>query len=384
MIKDVTELQKSEMVIDPFGPTLIRDYSDLFDKKLVEPFNINKFPNPNRLMRRGIVFAHTGIETILDAIGNKKEFYTLTGIRPTFEKLHLGNKLVVENMIYFQKLGAKTYVLVADIEAASIKNVPYEEGKRIALGFHIPAYIALGLDPKKTIFYFQSENIIVNQLAPLFTRKITNNEFEAIYGYEMRGPEIFSSFTQAADILFPQKYENKSMPGVIPVGIDQSPHIRLARDVARKSKSIFNFILPAGFYNKFTPSLNGEFKMSKSVPGSYIEIPEDIESVTQKIKNTLTGGGNDIDEQQRVGGKPEKCMVFELLRQHLIEDDNELDEIRQKCVTGKMVCGKCKAYTTELMKKFMEDFNKKFKEAKTKKIQLLRNHEPISIDLSEY
>src|SRR3989338_4936001 len=202
----------------------------------------------------------------------KKPFYVLSGIMPTAQKVHFGTKMVVENISYFQKHGAKTFCLVADLEAAAARNVSLEEARKNALEFQIPAYIALGLDPKKTTFYFQSENRDVIKLAYEVSNKITLNEFRAVYG-QADPSRILSALTQIGDILYPQLEE--VMPGVIPVGVDQDPHIRLTRDAARRMKEK-KFFLPSGLYHKFTPSLDGEIKMSKSKPESCIDLPEDI------------------------------------------------------------------------------------------------------------
>ena len=72
---------------------------------------------------------------------------------PSGEKIHFGNKSVVENIRYFQENGGHAYILVADLESAAARGVSLEEARKRALDFHIPAFIALGLDPKKTTFY---------------------------------------------------------------------------------------------------------------------------------------------------------------------------------------------------------------------------------------
>ncbi|MCK5025750.1 MAG: tryptophan--tRNA ligase, partial [Nanoarchaeota archaeon] len=144
--------------IDVYGSELVEDYAKVIRDFGLEVFDPSIFPEPNRIMRRGEVFAGRGLKIIADCIKNKKPFYVLSGIMPTGDKLHFGSKLVVEQISYFQKHGAKAYILVADLEAMASRGVTLEQAKQRALDFHIPAYIALGLDPKKTIFYFQSEN----------------------------------------------------------------------------------------------------------------------------------------------------------------------------------------------------------------------------------
>jgi tryptophanyl-tRNA synthetase len=105
-------------------------------------------------------------------------------------------------------------------------------------------------------------------------------------------------------------------------------------------------------------------KMSKSSPNSFISIPEDPDAVAKKMMNAKTGGQKTIEEQKKLGGKPEECIVFEMFKQHLIEDDKELNRTYEDCKSGKIMCGDCKLKAAKLMKEFMEDFNKKFKKAK--------------------
>ena len=356
--------EMSRITIDPWGSFLVKDYEKLIGNYGLEPFTdemLAKLPDPNYLMRRRIVFAHTDFMRVIDAIRSKKKFYVLSGIMPTLERIHLGTRLVIENIKYFQEQGAETYVLVADLEASATRQVPLEVAEERALNFHIPAYIALGLNAKKTTFYFQSKNEKVKNLAFIFSNKITLNEFRSIYGTN-EPSRIISSLLQAGDILFPQLKER--MPGVIPVGPDQSPHVLLARDVVNRTKSTFNFVPPSGLYHKFTPSLSGKLKMSKSEPKSCIMVPDDPKEVEKKIMNALTGGRRNLEEQKRLGGEPEKCMVFELFKQHLVEKDEELNKIFEDCKSGRLICGDCKRMAVEKMKKFLEDFNKKFEKAK--------------------
>jgi len=347
-------------IIDPYGSELVEDYHKIIKDFGLSSFNSKDYPKPNRLMRRGVVFAERDMKTTLKAMKEKKPFYVLSGIMPTAEKVHFGTKMVVENIAYFQKHGAKTFCLVADLEAAAARGVSLKEAKQRALDFQIPAYIALGLDPKKTIFYFQSENKEVMHLAYEFSKRITLNEYKAIFGIADPG-RIMSALTQAADILYPQLKER--MPGVIPVGPDQDPAIRLTRDIVRRTKAK-KFFLPAALYHKFTPSLDGEIKMSKSRPESCIELPEEEKSITKKIMRAKTGGRETIKKQKKLGGEPEKCMIFELYKQHLIEDDKELQKIHKNCKAGKLLCGEDKQNCCKLMTKFMKTLEKNIEKAR--------------------
>ncbi|MBU1199490.1 MAG: tryptophan--tRNA ligase [Nanoarchaeota archaeon] len=342
-------------IIDPYGSELVEDYTKIIKDFGLDVFTPTTFPEPNRIMRRGVVFAGRDLNIIAKCIKEKKPFYALSGIMPTSPQIHLGNKMVVENLAYFQKHGAITFILIADLEAAAARGVSLEEGRQSALDFHIPAYLALGLDPKKTIFYFQSENKDVVHFAYEAAKKITLNEFKAIYGNADPG-RIMSAVTQVGDILYPQFKER--MPGIIPVGLDQDPHIRLTRDIVSRMKAK-KFFAPSSLYHKYTPSLDGSIKMSKSKPESCINLPEDPKDVCKKIKRALTGGRDTLEEHRKLGAVIEKDMVFELLKQHLIEDDAELDKIYNEYKSGKMTSGELKQIACEKMTAFMNDFTAK-------------------------
>ena len=113
-----------------------------------------------------------------------------------------------------------------------------EKGRRIALEEYISHYAALGLDPEKTNVYFQSSRPIVQRLGFQLGKRTNLNEFESIYGFngETNLAHVQAPLVQVGDILHPQTDEYGGLrPIVVPVGVDQDPHLRLTRGLASKT-----------------------------------------------------------------------------------------------------------------------------------------------------
>ena len=169
---------------------------------------------------------------------------------------------------------------------------------------------------------------------------------------------------QVADILLPQIEEfGGPKKVVVPVGIDQDPHIRLTRDIAHKLFDEMGFLSPASTYHRFLTGLTGD-KMSSSKPATAIYLNDDIKSAVKKVKSAKTGGRESLKEQQELGGEVDKCVIYEMLLYHFIDDDEELEKIRNDCLNGTLRCGDCKARTAELMEEFLDDLHEKQIEAR--------------------
>ena len=218
--------------IDPWGANKY-EYDKLFQ------FGIEKFddvwkglPNPPFFYRRGIVFGHRDFHKIEDAIKRKKPWVVLTGLMPS-GKMHMGHKIVIDQVIYYQSIGADIHIAVADIEAYATRGYSLKEAEKIAIEEYISNYIALGLKPCH--IYFQSKNNDVKDLGYLLAKKANLSEVNAIYGFSgsTNMAHVFAPFIQAGDILHVQMEKYGGLrPTLVPVGVDQDPHIRFCRDIA--------------------------------------------------------------------------------------------------------------------------------------------------------
>ena len=345
--------------LDPWGSMKIENYDKLFSEFGIESFEkfsrmLDKREISNRYIRRKIIFGHRDFGRIMSAIENSTEFVMMTGLMPS-GRFHFGHKMLADQIVWYQGVGAEVYLCVADLEAYLTRNKTPDECKRTAIEEYLKNYVALGLTDKNLHFWFQSDyRLPYYQMRDRLANRVTFNELSAIYG-ELSPGKILSVLTQVADILHPQLDEfSGKVPVVVPVGADQDPHIRLTRDIASK----ISLIPPSSTYHKFMEGLQGG-KMSSSDERSYIALTDTPDDAERKIKSAVTGGRDTAKKQKELGGVPEKCMVYELFVYHLIESDEELSEIYRKCKSGEMSCGKCKSLCASLIGEFLEKHNEK-------------------------
>lgn len=225
------------MKIDPWSALNIDDYSKLFDEFGIQPFDevVREIENPHKFMNRKIIFGHRNYDRITDAMNNKKPFSVMSGFMPS-GKIHLGHKMVMEEIIWHQQQGANAFVGIADRESHAVRGMSWERCKDIGINEYIISLIALGFEPNGHI-YFQSGSEQVKDLAFELSSKANYSELSAIYGFtgETNVAHMLSAVTQSADILHPQLEEyGGPNPTVIPVGSDQDPHIRLTRGLGHK------------------------------------------------------------------------------------------------------------------------------------------------------
>ena len=225
-----------DVTLDPWGSASVDDYRKLFEQFGIEAFDdvLPQVPNPHYLMRRGVVFGHRDYGPIADAMANDDPFAVLSGWMPTGDP-HIGHKLMIEEIVYHQQQGGDAYALVADLEANSARGLSWAEIDRHTEEYLL-SLLALGFDPEEGEIYRQSGNERLQNLAFELGAEANFSEMQALYGFdgETNISHMQSVVTQMADILYPQLDEPK--PTVIPVGPDQDPHMRFARDLADRTR----------------------------------------------------------------------------------------------------------------------------------------------------
>ena len=234
-------------MLDPWETGQIKDYG-----KIMQEFGIDRFdptilpdgPPLPRLFKERIVFGQRGFSTILNRMRTGEPFAVLTGLMPS-GKMHLGHKMVIDQIKYFQEFRSNIIVAVADIEAYATRGMDLKSSEKLAIDSYIKNYLALGLGKEGFEVYFQSKRQDVKDIAIEVGKKVNLSTMKAIYGFNdsTNMSHMHAPLIQAGDILHPQKRLGP-IPVVVPVGIDQDPHIRLCRDLA-SSFRIFNATVTA-------------------------------------------------------------------------------------------------------------------------------------------
>ena len=236
-----------------------------------------------------------------------------SGIQPT-GNLHLGNYLgAMRNWVRLQDSYECIYCVV-DLHAITMWQDPLE--LRASTREVTAAFIAAGIDSKKSIIFNQSRNSDHAQLAWVFNcvarlgwlNRMTQFKEKAGKHRENASIGLYDyPVLMAADIL---AYKATH----VPVGDDQRQHLELARDIAQKFNNDFGvdlFPMPEpiilGVASRVMSLRNGMQKMSKSDPSEYsrINLKDGSDDIALKIRKAKTDPEPLPSEVAGLEGRPE-------------------------------------------------------------------------------
>ncbi|MCL5010498.1 MAG: tryptophan--tRNA ligase [Patescibacteria group bacterium] len=242
-----------------------------------------------------------------------------SGIRAT-GRLHLGNYLgAVKGMLALQD----QYDCIFSVVDLHTITVPYDpKTLRSSVREIILDYLAAGLDPEKCKLEIQSKVPQHTELAYLLSTIYPVSRLEDLPTYKdkkLQYPRyvnmglLYYPVLMAADILL---YKAE----FVPVGIDQEPHLEVAREIARKFNSMFGQTFPEPHRFKTTgeyiPSLIGGGKMSKSVDGSFINLTDSPETIKSRLAASPTDSGTMGGEIPKTGGVANLFALLKLFVSH--------------------------------------------------------------------
>jgi len=344
------------------------------NRKLVEKFGAEAISNLKDVpdfytFKKGLIYSHRDFDNFYSALKKGEKCAILSGLNAS-GTLHIGHKPVFDTNLFFQKkCGIPVFIPISDDESYVTGKVKDQEEALINSLELAKELIAYGFDPRKTYFIIDQIYTNIYNLAIKLSRKVNLSEIKATYGYrneENIGLHFYPA-VQSAHILFPQeKYGIKNV--LVPIGPDEDAHIRISRDIARRT----GCRLPAILHVFFLPGIDGK-KMSKS-KNNAIFFKDDPKTIKKKVNRAFSGGRDTAEEQRRYGGNPDKDVsIFYLTK--LFLNDRESKKLIQDYKSGKILTKDVKQKLSEELIKFTRDFQKKLKKVNLKHLNksILRN-----------
>ena len=252
----------------------------------------------------------------------------LSGIQPS-GSLHIGNYFaMMQPMIRFQKEHL-LFCFIVNLHA--LTTVSDAEGLRANTLRAALDFLALGLDPEKSIFWVQGDVPEVCELTWILNNHTPVGLLERAHSYKDKLAKgipahngLFSyPVLMAADILLYQA-------NAVPVGKDQKQHLEITRDIAIKFNATCGdtFVVPEAWIDEGTatvPGIDGQ-KMSKSYDNT-LEIFGEEDELRKKVMRIVTDSTPVKDPKD-----PDKCNLFALIS--LFLDRKEKEELAERYRAG--------------------------------------------------
>ena len=280
----------------------------------------------------------------------------LTGDRPT-GRLHLGHYVgTLANRVKLQN-EYECFFIVADLHVLTTKISKKEINKinenvcQLVLD-----YLSVGIDPKKSVIYRQSQVPEVTYLSLLFSMLVTVPRCERVptlkevmHDLNITKPSLgllTYPVLQAADILMVKAH-------LVPVGKDQESHIELTREIAHKFNEMYEQVFPEpktliGEVPTL-PGLDGKAKMSKSL-GNCIYLSDGEKIVKEKVMGMYT-------DPTRIHptnpGHIKDNPVF-IYHDAFNQNKKEVKELKKRYQTGKVGDVEVKEKLAEAINEFLD------------------------------
>ena len=290
----------------------------------------------------------------------------LSGIQPS-GALHLGNYFgMMRPAIELQEKGEAFYFIADYHSMTSLFDAAQRRKNTLDVALD---FLACGLDPKKSVFFRQSDRPEHTELAWILSTLTPMSLLEKCHSYKDKSAKgvpvnhgLFAyPVLMAADILL---YD----ANIVPVGRDQKQHVEVTRDIAIKFNEHYGqtFVIPEPKIREevaVVPGTDGQ-KMTKSY-GNTIEIFGDEKAIRKKIM------GIKMDSRMPEEPKPDadKNLAIQLLR--LVAPPAVAADYESRLRAGGLGYG-------DLKKALFEHYWNYFAEARKKRVELVANPDYVN------
>jgi tryptophanyl-tRNA synthetase len=288
----------------------------------------------------------------------KKQGRVFSGARPTGRQ-HLGNYLgAIKNYVALQDEYEENLYCIVDVHALTTTKTT-ENLKQNTFDMTLD-WLAAGLRPEESMIFIQSHvpevlelHVFLSMVTPLgkltdlptFKEKIRQQPHNINYGL------VGYPVLMAADIVLYKAI-------VVPVGIDQAPHIEFTREVVRS----FNYryqtdvLIEPQMKGTTVPKvlgLDGKSKMGKSL-NNHIELAATPEETEKRVMKMVTD-----PQRARLSdpGNPDVCNVFTLHK--IFTDTDKVKAINSECRKAEIGCVACKKLFSESLNDHLAPFRER-------------------------
>jgi len=294
-----------------------------------------------------------------------KKGRVFSGARPTGRQ-HLGNYLgAINNYVALQDEYDCVYCIV-DVHA--LTTVETTEDLKLNTFEMALDWLAAGIRPEESILFVQSHvpevmelHMYLSMVTPLgkltdlptFKEKVRQQPDNINYGL------VGYPVLMTADIVLYKA-------DVVPVGIDQAPHVEFAREIVRSFNFRYNtkvLIEPQVKHTEVLKVLgiDGREKMGKSL-NNHIELASTPQETVKRVKEMVTDPAR---LRRNDPGNPDICNVFTMHK--IFSPTEEVDMINAECRKAGIGCVDCKLRFANNLNRDLEPFRAKRAELSSRK-----------------
>ena len=278
----------------------------------------------------------------------------LTGDRPT-GRLHLGHYFgTLKSRLRFQDEYENFYI-IADLHTLTTKP---DKQSIMKIRSHtreiVLDYLAVGIDPEKSVIFLQSQIPETYMLNLIFEMLVTVPRLERIPSLKDMARDarlqnmpfglLGYPVLQAADILLPRAH-------LVPVATDNAAHVEVTREIARRFNRLYGevFPVPQSHLCDLLVGTDVKSKASSSL-GNVINISDDAEIVERKVQGMYTDPKRvRADIPGQVEGNP--LFIYHEAFNH---NQEEVDELKARYSKGKVGDVEVKRKLSRAINEFLE------------------------------
>jgi len=278
----------------------------------------------------------------------------LTGDRPT-GRLHLGHYVgTLKNRLLLQD-EYESFYIIADLHTLTTKPEKESIAKiRTYTREIVLDYLAVGIDPEKSVIFLQSEIPEAYMLNLIFEMLVSVPRLERVPSLKDMARDarletmpfglLGYPVLQAADILLPRAH-------LVPVARDNAAHVEVTREIARRFNRMYAAVFPEpqALLGEILVGTDGRSKASSSL-GNVINLSDDAESVTQKVQGMFTDPKR---IRADVPGKVEGNPLF-IYHEAFNDDSDEVAELEDRYRKGKVGDVEVKRKLSMALNRFLE------------------------------